>query len=141
VGRAIRIATVVLVALVVAALAVVSIRGRDDATRSWSRFCDEAYAIAAVNRSRPAVRSPAARRESLEQVDALAAAAPSAEIEADLHTAAPVLVRPFSSEPLELDSELLAATDTVDSALARHCGVGRSIFDARTSARRPQSAD
>ena len=75
--------------------------------------------------------------QSLAQVERLAARSPSDTVAADLRTAAPVLARPYSTGPLTLTSELLAATTRADTALADRCEVGRAVFDPGNLQNRP----
>ena len=117
--------------------ATLTIRDRDATTKSWATFCNEAYLIAQENRTRLPDGTPAARAESLAQVERLAARSPSDAVAAELRTAAPVLARPYSTGPLTLTSELLAATTRADTALVEHCAVGRAVFDPGNLQNRP----
>lgn len=139
-NRAAQVAAIVFVTIAMAVGAVLTIRDRDAATKSWVSFCNESYLIAQENSTRVADGSDAARTRSLAQVDELAARSPSDAVAGDLRTAARVLARPYSTGPLTLTSELLAATTRADSALVEHCRVGRSVFDPGNTQRRP-SAD
>lgn len=135
-----RAALVVLIAVVTVAVAIgatLTIRDRDATTKSWATFCNEAYLIAQENRTRLPDGTEAARARSLAQVERLAVRSPSATVAAELRTAAPVLARPYSTGPLTLTSELLAATTRADTALVEHCEVGRAVFDPGNLQNRP----
>ena len=136
-NRAVQVAIVVVVTLATAVAAMVTIRDRDATTKSWARFCNEAYLVAQENRTRLPDGTTAARDESLAQVERLAERSPSSEVAADLRTAAPVLARPYSVGSLTLTSPLLAATTRADSALVEHCQVGRAVFDPGNLQNRP----
>jgi len=130
----------VLIAVLTVATAIcatLTIRDRDATTKSWATFCNEAYLIAQENRTRLPDGTAAARAESLAQVERLAARSPSDAVAAELRTAAPVLARPYSTGPLTLTSELLAATTRADTALVEHCAVGRAVFDPGNLQNRP----
>jgi hypothetical protein len=137
VSRAAQVIVIVVAAIAMAVGAVLTIRDRDATTKSWAVFCNEAYLIAQENSTRVADGTAAVRARSLAQVDELAARSPSGSVAADLRTAAPVLARPYSTGPLTLTSELLAATTRADSALVEHCRVGRSVFDPGNTQHRP----
>jgi hypothetical protein len=137
VNRALLVAVVVVVTIATAVGAMITIRDRDATTKSWARFCNEAYLIAQENRSRLPDGTDAAREQSLAQVERLAARSPSADVASDLRTAAPVLARPYSVGPLTLTSPLLSATTRADSALVEHCEVGRAVFDPGNLQNRP----
>jgi hypothetical protein len=135
-----RAALVVLIAVVTVATAigaVLTIRDRDAKEKSWAAFCNEAYLIAQENRTRLPDGTAAAHDQSVAQVERLAARSPSDSVAADVRTAAPVLARPYSTGPLTLTSELLAATTRADSALVEHCEVGRAVFDPGNLQNRP----
>jgi len=135
-----RAALVVLIAVVTVATAIgaaLTIRDRDAKEKSWAAFCNEAYLIAQENRTRLPDGTAAAHDQSVAQVERLAARSPSDSVAADVRTAAPVLARPFSTGPLTLTSELLAATTRADSALVEHCEVGRAVFDPGNLQNRP----
>jgi hypothetical protein len=137
VNRAVQIAVIVVVTIAAAVGATLTIRDRSTTTKSWATFCNEAYLVAQENRTRLPDGSDAAHEQSLAQVERLAARAPSAAVAADLRTAAPVLARPYSTGPLTLTSELLAATTRADTALADRCRVGRAVFDPGNLQNRP----
>jgi hypothetical protein len=135
-----RAALVVLIAVVTVATAIgaaLTIRDRDAKEKSWAAFCNEAYLIAQENRTRLPDGTAAAHDQSVAQVERLAARSPSDSVAADVRTAAPVLARPYSTGPLTLTSELLAATTRADSALVEHCEVGRAVFDPGNLQNRP----
>ena len=135
-----RAALVVLIAVVTVATAIgaaLTIRDRDAKEKSWAAFCNEAYLIAQENRTRLPDGTAAAHDQSVAQVERLAARSPSDSVAADVRTAAPVLARPYSTGPLTLTSELLAATTRADSALVEHCEVGRAVFDPGNLQYRP----
>ena len=136
-NRAVLVVVIVVVATAAAIGATFTIRDRDATTKSWATFCNEAYLIAQQNRTRLPDGSNAAHEQSLAQVEQLAARAPSAAVAADLRTAAPVLARPYSTGPLTLTSELLAATTRADTALVDRCRVGRAVFDPGNLQNRP----
>ena len=136
-NRAVQIALVVVVTIAAAIGATLTIRDRSTTTKSWATFCNEAYLIAQENRARLPDGSDAAREQSFAQVERLAARSPSDAVAADLRTAAPVLARPYSTGPLTLTSELLAATTRTDTALADRCRVGRAVFDPGNLQNRP----
>lgn len=131
------IVVIALVAIGAAIGALVTIRDRDAKEKSWASFCNESYLIAQENRTREPDGTRAAYEQSLAQVERLAARSPSDEVADDLRTAAPVLARPFSTEPLRLTSPLLAATTRADTALVEYCRVGRSLFDPGNIQNRP----
>jgi hypothetical protein len=137
VNRAALVVVIVVLTIVAAVGATITIRDRDATTKSWATFCNEAYLIAQENRTRLPDGTDAARVQSLAQVERLAARAPSAAVAADLRTAAPVLARPYSTGALTLTSELLAATTRADTALANRCRVGRAVFDPGNLQNRP----
>jgi hypothetical protein len=137
VNRAALVVVIVVLTIVAAVGATITIRDRDATTKSWATFCNEAYLIAQENRTRLPDGTDAAREQSHAQVERLAARAPSAAVAADLRTAAPVLARPYSTGPLTLTSELLAATTRADTALADRCRVGRAVFDPGNLQNRP----
>jgi len=137
VNRAVQIALVVVVTIAAAIGATLTIRDRSTTTKSWAIFCNEAYLIAQENRTRLPDGSDAAREQSFAQVERLAARSPSDAVAADPRTAAPVLARPYSTGPLTLTSELLAATTRADTALADRCRVGRAVFDPGNLQNRP----
>ena len=135
-----RAALVVLIAVVTVATAIgaaLTIRDRDAKEKSWAAFCNEAYLIAQENRTRLPDGTAAAHDQSVAQVERLAARSPSDSVAADVRTAAPALARPYSTGPLTLTSELLAATTRADSALVEHCEVGRAVFDPGNLQNRP----
>ena len=135
-----RAALVVLIAVVTVATAIgaaLTIRDRDAKEKSWAAFCNEAYLIAQENRTRLPDGTAAAHDQSVAQVERLAARSPSDSVAANVRTAAPVLARPYSTGPLTLTSELLAATTRADSALVEHCEVGRAVFDPGNLQNRP----
>lgn len=128
---------ILVVTAATAVAAMITIRERDTKTKSWATFCNESYLIAQENRTRLPDGTRAARDISLAQVERLAERSPSDDVAADLRTAAPVLARPYSTGPLTLTSELLAATTRADTALVEHCEVGRAVFDPGNLQHRP----
>jgi hypothetical protein len=137
VSRAQLVAVIAVITIATAVGAMVTIRNRDEKTKSWANFCNEAYLVAQENRTRIPDGTRAAREQSLAQVERLAERSPSAAVAADLRTAAPVLARPYTRGPLTLTSQLLAATTRADSALVAHCEVGRAVFDPGNLQNRP----
>jgi len=135
--RAVQVAMILVVTVAIAVAAIVTIRERDTTAKTWASFCNEAYLIAQENRTRLPDGGAAAREQSLAQVERLARRSPSADVAADLRTAAPVLARPYSTGSLVLTSPLLAATTRADSALVAHCQVGRAVFDPGNLQNRP----
>ncbi len=135
--RAAFVALIAVITVATALGATLTIRDRDAKTKSWAAFCNEAYLIAQENRTRLPDGTDAARDQSLAQVERLAARSPSDTVATELRTAAPVLARPYSTGPLTLTSELLAATTRSDSALVEHCEVGRAVFDPGNLQNRP----
>ena len=127
-----------LIAVVTVATAIgaaLTIRDRDAKEKSWAAFCNEAYLIAQENRTRLPDGTAAAHDQSVAQVERLAARSPSDSVAADVRTAAPVLARPYSTGPLTLTSELLAATidcaSTTRAAVARRSSSSREVGGGR----------